>query len=182
MLKGMAMPAIFWGEAVKCAAYVLNRAPTRSLDGVTPYEAWHRRKPTVEHLRTFGCVAHMKRTGPGTNKLSDRSLLTVFVGYEEGSKAYRVYDPVGGKLYVTRDVAFEERRSWDWSSSTADIAASTPTTFSVSYIVEPGVIVVDDGSGTYAETVHWTQQTKEMWRSGTGVSPTCTTTWLLWTA
>jgi hypothetical protein len=93
----------------------------------------------------------MKRTGPGTNKLSDRSLLTVFVGYEEGSKAYRVYDPVGGKLYVTRDVAFEERRSWDWSSSTADIAASTPTTFSVSYIVEPGVIVVDDGSGTYAE-------------------------------
>uniref|UniRef100_A0ACD5ZTS1 Uncharacterized protein n=1 Tax=Avena sativa TaxID=4498 RepID=A0ACD5ZTS1_AVESA len=142
MLKGMSMPATFWGEAVKCAVYVLNRAPTRSLNGVTPYEAWHRRKPTVEHLRTFGCVAHMKRTGPGITKLSDRSILTVFVGYEEGSKAYRVYDPVGGKLYVTRDVAFEERRTWSWA---LEQGGGAPPTFTVEYVSETGEAIVDNG-------------------------------------
>jgi hypothetical protein len=84
MMKSMAMPAMFWGEAVRCAVYILNRAPTRSLNRVTPYEAWNRRKPSVEHLRTFGCIAHMKKTGPGVNKLSDRSVLTVFVGYVRG--------------------------------------------------------------------------------------------------
>jgi hypothetical protein len=149
MLKSMAMPAMFWGEAVKCAVYILNRAPTRSLNGVTPYEAWNRRKPTVEHLRTFGCVAHMKKTGPGLTKLSDRSLLTVFVGYEEGSKAYRVYDPVGARLYVTRDVVFEERRPWSWEP---EQNSSTPSTFSVVYVTEAGASLTDDGSESSGNT------------------------------
>ena len=47
LLKSMGMPAVFWGEAVRTAVYILNRSPTRSLDGVTPYEAWHGRKPNV---------------------------------------------------------------------------------------------------------------------------------------
>ena len=38
MLKSMSMPAMFWGEAVRCAVYVLNRDPTRGLNGITPYE------------------------------------------------------------------------------------------------------------------------------------------------
>ena len=72
MLKSMSMPATFWGEAVKCAVYILNRAPTRCLNGITPYEAWNQREPNVEHLRTFGCVAHMKRTGPGVVVVNNR--------------------------------------------------------------------------------------------------------------
>ena len=65
LLKSMGMPARFWGEAVTTAVYLLNRAPTKSVKGMTPYEAWHGRKPTVQHMRTFGCVAHVKRVGPG---------------------------------------------------------------------------------------------------------------------
>ena len=98
LLKSMGVPSYFWAEAVKTAVYLLNRAPTRSLEGVTPYEAWHGRKPSVQHLRTFGCTAHVKRTGPGITKLSDRSTPMIFVGYEEGSKAYRAYDPATKKV------------------------------------------------------------------------------------
>ena len=82
---------------------------------MTPYEAWHKRKPNVQHLRTFGCVAHVKRLGPHIDKLADRSVLSVFTGYEEGSKAYRIYDPVARRLFITRDVLFEEGRSWPWN-------------------------------------------------------------------
>jgi hypothetical protein len=74
----MDVPVEFWGEAVKTAVYVLNRSPTRSLDGVTPFEAWHRR------------VAHVKKVGPGVSKLSDRSAPMLFIGYEEGTKGYIV--------------------------------------------------------------------------------------------
>jgi hypothetical protein len=149
MMKSMAMPAMFWGEAVKCAVNILNRAPTRSLNGITPYEAWNGRKPTVEHLRTFGCVAHMKKTGPGITKLSDLSLLTVFVGYEEGSKAYRVYDPAGAKFYVTRDVVFKERRQWDWAAQAHGKGVDAPSVFTVAYVTESGETIVDDGSDIY---------------------------------
>jgi hypothetical protein len=114
MLKSKKMPSEFWGEAVHTAVYVLNRAPTRSLNGKTPYEVWYSRKPNVSHLRTFGCIAHVKKVGPGVNKLADRSIPMVFVGYEAGTKGYRVYDPVAKKLQVKRDVVFEEHREWKW--------------------------------------------------------------------
>jgi len=86
MLKTMSVPAKFWGEAVTTAVYVLNRCPTKALNDLTPFEAWHRRKPTVSHLRTFGCVTHVKKIGPGVSKLTNRSSKMVFIGYDSGTK------------------------------------------------------------------------------------------------
>ena len=45
------------------AVYIINRSPTKALDGMTPYEAWHGRKPAVSHLRVFGCLAFAKEPG-----------------------------------------------------------------------------------------------------------------------
>uniref|UniRef100_A0ACD5TR82 Uncharacterized protein n=1 Tax=Avena sativa TaxID=4498 RepID=A0ACD5TR82_AVESA len=144
MLKSMDVPADFWGEAVKAAVYVLNRSPTRSLDGVTPYELWHGKRPSVSHLRTFGCHAHVKKLGPGINKLADRSTPGLMMGYEEGAKAYRIYDPVAEKLMVSRDAVFEETRPWNWTPTTKESAPSG--VFTVFYTTEPGVTVRDDGN------------------------------------
>ncbi|KAF2306960.1 hypothetical protein GH714_022798 [Hevea brasiliensis] len=44
------------------------------------------------------------------------SVKGVMIGYEEGSKAYRLYDPVKKKLIISRDVIFEEEKSWPWQS------------------------------------------------------------------
>jgi transposase InsO family protein len=94
LLKSKGLLGEFWGEAVSTAVYLLNRTPTKSLQGRTPYEAWNKRNPNVQHLRTFGCVVHVKKLGPAVTKLSDRSTSMVFIGYESGTKGYRVYDPV----------------------------------------------------------------------------------------
>ena len=100
---------------------------------MTPYEAWHGRTPSVHHLRTFGCVAHVKKLGPGLHKLVDRSMPGIFVGYEEGAKAYRVFDPVGKRLYTTRDVAFEERRAWNWNARLTEAEEVAPPSFTMVY-------------------------------------------------
>jgi hypothetical protein len=81
---------------------------------MTPYEAWYGKKPYVSHLKTFGCVGHVKKVGPGIEKLSDRSARMVMVGYEPGSKGYRMYDPSTNKLVISRDVKFEEGMGWNW--------------------------------------------------------------------
>jgi hypothetical protein len=119
LMKSMGLPATFWAKAVKTAVHILNRSPTRSLKGMTPYEAWRNKKPRVDYLRTFGCVAHMKIFGPGLTKLSDRARSGVFVGYEDRAKAYRMFDPTSNRLNVTRDVVFKEGRKWDWSDPAA---------------------------------------------------------------
>jgi hypothetical protein len=88
LLKSKNVPGEFWGEAVTTTVYLLNRAPTKSLQCRTPHEAWYNKKPRVDHLRTFGSVVHVKKAGPGVNKLSDRSTPMVLMGYEaEGQKA-----------------------------------------------------------------------------------------------
>jgi hypothetical protein len=83
-------------------------APTKSVVGMTPYEPWYRHKPSVDYLRTFRYVAHVKMVVGHLNKLVDRSTRMVMIGYEAGTKAYRVCNPVNKKLVVTRDVLFEE--------------------------------------------------------------------------
>jgi len=132
LLKSMGVPAKFWGEAVRAAVYLLNRSPTKILKGKTPYEVWHGKKPGVKHLRTFGCIAYVKRVGPGISKLSDRSVPGVFLGYETGTKGYRVYDPVKDKLMVSRDVLFDEQKAWNWEGKDSRTIQGIQTeTFSV---------------------------------------------------
>jgi hypothetical protein len=73
------------------AVHLLNHSPTSALDGKTPYEAWHRRKPTVSYLRVFGCLTFVKELNH-IGKLDDRSSPGVFIGYAEGAKTYCVLD------------------------------------------------------------------------------------------
>lgn len=87
LLKGRSVPTQFWGEAGATAVFLLNRAPTKILDGLTPFQAWHGYKPDVSHLKTFGCWAFIKVRKPHLKKLDDRATPAVFIGYEQGSKA-----------------------------------------------------------------------------------------------
>jgi hypothetical protein len=109
MLKANGQPGWFWGEAVNTALYVLNRCPTKSVDGMTPFEAWQGGKPAVHHLRTFECIVYVRNTTPHLKKLENRGLKMIFIGYESGSNAYRAYDPITKRVHVTRDVVFNEQ-------------------------------------------------------------------------
>ncbi|KAG6530658.1 hypothetical protein ZIOFF_012901 [Zingiber officinale] len=116
LLKGTHMPARFWGEAVRHAVYLLNRLPTKALGERTPFEAWMGRKPHLAHLKVFGCIAYAKNTTPHLKKLDDRSSPMVYLGVEEGCKAYRLFDPRHNKLQVSRDVIFQENSEWTWNA------------------------------------------------------------------
>jgi hypothetical protein len=88
---------------VVTAVYILNRLPPKALNGMTPYEAWHERKPVVSRLRVFGCLAFTKELGH-IGKLDDKSTPGVFICYVEGSKAYRILDPGTQRARARRSV------------------------------------------------------------------------------
>jgi hypothetical protein len=96
---------------VTTVVYLLNRSYTRAVDGKTAYELWHGKTPNLQHLRVFGCLAHVKTARPHLKKLEDRSKKMVLLGYESGSKAYKVFDPLTQRVHVTRDVVFDEAAS-----------------------------------------------------------------------
>jgi hypothetical protein len=84
----------------------------------------------------------------------------IFIGYEEGSRAYRAYDPLTKKVHVTRDIIFEEGRPWcwnapgapsphsgqGWNAQDAPSARTTSTTFTVVYTTENGTEELDAGT------------------------------------
>ena len=115
LLKAKKLPKQYWAEAVSCAVYLLNRCPTRSLQGVIPEEAWSGHKPSVTHLRVFGCVAYAKILYARRRKLDDKSEKCIFVGYGERRMGYKLYNPITKKVIMSRDVIFEEDKSWEWN-------------------------------------------------------------------
>jgi hypothetical protein len=81
----------------------------------------------------FGCLAYMKKQGH-LRKLDDRSTPVVFIGYEDGVKAYRLLDPVTRRVSIVRDVIFDEDRSWSWTSTMdSNTADSGSSEFQVKY-------------------------------------------------
>ncbi|GKV49915.1 hypothetical protein SLEP1_g56638 [Rubroshorea leprosula] len=116
ILKAKGMPNSFWGEAVSCSVYLLNRSPTRSLQNVTPVEAWSGFKPSVKHLKVFGSIAFAHVPAQTRTKLDDRGKKTIFVGYTRGG--FKLFNPVTNKVIVSRDVTFAEDEAWRWDLDT----------------------------------------------------------------
>ena len=81
----------------------------------------------------FCCVAYIKVTRPHLAKLDPKGQKVVFIGYEPRSKAYRLYDPVGGRAHVSRDVIFDEGTFWQWNDVIE--ADHNPNQFTVEYLV-----------------------------------------------
>ncbi|XP_076884580.1 uncharacterized protein LOC143533799 [Bidens hawaiensis] len=100
ILKAMQVPNYMWGEAVRHSTFLINRVPTRALVDQTPYECFKKKKPIIEHVRVFGCVAYAKVDSVHLKKLEDRSRQLVYLGSETGSKAYRLYDRTPRKLLL----------------------------------------------------------------------------------
>ncbi|KAK4838721.1 hypothetical protein QYF36_015896 [Acer negundo] len=77
MLSYSTLPISFWGYALQTAIYILNDVPSKSVPK-TPHELWTGRKPSLQHLRIFGCPAHVLKGK--TEKMESRSETCIFVG------------------------------------------------------------------------------------------------------
>lgn len=114
--------------------FLQNRSPMRSLVVLTLYQAWYGTKPAMHFLLVFDCMARVKVTKPNAGKLEDKTML---IGYEEGSKAYMMFDPATNHMHVTRGTVFEKGTTRDWSSSdNNDTREIEPSTNQCEFVVE----------------------------------------------
>ncbi|KAD3068312.1 hypothetical protein E3N88_36192 [Mikania micrantha] len=130
MLKQKELPNHFWAEGVATAVYLLNRAPTKAVPNKTPLEGWEGLKPTVHHLKVFGCIAYSLTHPHNRLKLDHRSEKCLFVGYSQESCGYRLYNPSSKKFTVQKHVIFDEEGVWKWKSEGTKEPILNPTHFS----------------------------------------------------
>src|SRR5258705_5116076 len=102
----------FWAEAYAAAVYTKNRLPDSSLQDITPFEAFYRKKPSISHLQPFSrkCFIHIpeERRLPGS-KLLLRAEEGIFLGYTDTPSIYKVHILARSHTFIVSalDVKFE---------------------------------------------------------------------------
>ena len=101
-------PAHLWTECTRVVNYVLNRSGTRALNLTTPFEKLYGHQPNVSQLRVLGSTAYVYIPKDKRTKLGHKAFKCVLVGYDDQSKAYRLWCPTRQKVILSNDVTVFE--------------------------------------------------------------------------
>ncbi|KAH0680844.1 hypothetical protein KY284_021929 [Solanum tuberosum] len=101
------MPIRFWGQSVTVAVYLMNRLPSSTTGGKSPFEMLFSKCPSLSHLRVIGCLCYASVL-PRGDKFSERARPAIMIGYSATQKGYLLLDYRTNKLFVNRDVIFQE--------------------------------------------------------------------------
>nr|GEV28831.1 hypothetical protein [Tanacetum cinerariifolium] len=104
MMNLTTLPLSFWDYALDAVARIFNMVPTKKVDK-TPYELWFGKVPNLSYLKVRGCEALMKRDTP--DKLQQRSIKCIFIGYLKETMGYYSYFPPENKIVVASEIPIE---------------------------------------------------------------------------
>ncbi|GFU34319.1 retrovirus-related Pol polyprotein from transposon TNT 1-94 [Trichonephila clavipes] len=109
LLKSSEVPHKFWGEALLCFTYAWNRICHKD-SNKTPFEKYSGRKPSVLHLKPFGCLAYAGVPKQFRKIFDMRRKMGIMMGYAQRTKGYRIWLINENKLVETINVRFDENK------------------------------------------------------------------------
>ena len=99
---------IYRVEALHTTAHLLNILPSSSIDNQIPFKKLFNKKPSYDHLCTFGCLCFPNINHSFLHKLAPRSTPSLFLGYPTNHKGYCCLDLKTRKIIISRHVVFDE--------------------------------------------------------------------------
>jgi hypothetical protein len=88
--------------------YLVNRSPSLALDDKNPHEVWTGKKPSLGNIRVFGCDSYVHVPKENRSKLDNKVEKCIFIGYKDGVKGYKIWNPETKKTVYSRDVVCRE--------------------------------------------------------------------------
>jgi hypothetical protein len=110
MATGVGLRQEFWAKAVGTACYLVNKSPSSVLDDKNPQEVWTSKKPSLTHLKVFGCEAYVHVPKENMSNLGKKDENCIFSGYKYGLKGYNIWNPETKKVVYSEDVVFREMK------------------------------------------------------------------------
>eukprot|EP00644_Phytophthora_capsici_P007165 jgi/Phyca11/112536/e_gw1.22.63.1 len=101
------MPSKLWPEVLQYIVEIDNLSATRALNGKTPSEKLHGKKPDLKKVRVCGCIGFVYEA-KRQNKLSPKAEPALLLGFARTSPGYRLLHLRTGKIVEARDVQFRE--------------------------------------------------------------------------
>jgi hypothetical protein len=120
MVKGAKLPIAYWGYSFNQSVYIINRLPTRTLEGhATPFSAWNEGDiPSLRFIRIFGCRAmkHISKEARA-GKMGDKAEPCVHLGYDPINNVYNLGRLLhGGAITTAASVEFKEEQTTAWKT------------------------------------------------------------------
>ncbi|KAH9138125.1 hypothetical protein AeRB84_017508 [Aphanomyces euteiches] len=113
-------PLRFWAEAVSHAMYLQNRTFSASTPGTTPFEKLWKSKRDLGNLCIFGCEAYAHVESHQRTKFASKTIRAMYLGNEPNVKGYRLYTSSPERIIVSRNVVFDETKSFFTEEPSAD--------------------------------------------------------------
>jgi histone deacetylase 1/2 len=108
LLSHASVPYRFWSDAFSTACFLINRLPSRVISMQTPLERLLGEIPDYTFLKVFGCACWPHLRPYNKRKLEFRSKKYVFLGYSSLHKGYKCLHVPTNRVYISRDVIFDE--------------------------------------------------------------------------
>jgi len=109
MRHNACLPQNWWEFAVEHATHVYNRTPLRRHQWQTPYQLLNRERPSVEHLRVFGCGAYVFIPAEiRANKLAPKSEIMTYLGNAPGAHGFMFMRSPNNVLFYATHCIFDE--------------------------------------------------------------------------
>jgi hypothetical protein len=80
MLSCVGLGKEFWTEAVGTTCYLVRRSPSSVLDDKNPQEVWTGKKPSLTHIKVFGCATYVHVPKKNMSKLDKKVEKCIFIG------------------------------------------------------------------------------------------------------
>ena len=113
MLDESGLSKRYWAECLAALVHVLNCCPTAAVTDATPYQLWNGKKPDIGHLRVWGCVAYVNVQRDKHPSLGSHMDKCIFIGYPDGYKGWKFYNPKTKKVIISERADFDERYTFD---------------------------------------------------------------------
>jgi hypothetical protein len=107
MLDEHKTPRRFWADAFSIACNISNQIFLCSILNLTPFELHFGRKPSVSHLKPFGCKCFILKHG-NLDKFESHSSDSILLGYTPHGRSYRVFNLETNTIVESCDVTFDE--------------------------------------------------------------------------
>ncbi|GBN40564.1 Retrovirus-related Pol polyprotein from transposon TNT 1-94 [Araneus ventricosus] len=101
------LPLKFWAEAINFSTQVSNVTPRKGKERI-PLETWIGKKPKLNYLKKFGCVAYFHVPKVMRHKFDVPGRCGIMLGYARDRRGYRIYDIKHRKIIEERSIKFNE--------------------------------------------------------------------------
>jgi hypothetical protein len=100
-------PRRLWADDISTACFISNRIFPRSILNLTPFELRFGHKPSISHIRPFGCKCFILKHD-NLDKFESRSSDGILLGYTSHGRSYRVFNSETNTIVESCDVTFDE--------------------------------------------------------------------------